>query len=96
MVRDLFGNRVKEHTTLFEQGYMEKFYIFHGEIFQVVRMKRVFKVGRGFFYTIWYRKPNWPQNKMKSYEIDHEEFTNRKFLHTYAKALSALKREAGK
>jgi len=86
MTRDILGNRVKKHLTGFEQFYMEKFYIHNNKIYQIVRVKKVWKLS-GYIVEVTYTPINTSNTKkVKKYTITLDGFENRKYYTFLGKA----------
>jgi len=94
MVRDLLGRRVKDGSSLYEQSYMERFYLYNDKIFQIVRLKRKFSFSKNKFeFEISFRNVHASKVKIKRVVLNEKNFNERKFFFTYSKALSFLRQK---
>lgn len=85
MTRDLLGNRILKHYTLFEKTFFEKYYLFNDKIYQVLRLKRY--VGKeGLSYNLQVIDINNKRRKViRVIDMKDTEFENKKLFHTIKK-----------
>jgi len=86
MIRDILGNRVKKHLSGFEQFYMEKFYIHNNKIYQIIRVKKVWKPFTCDVEVTYMAITPYNTKKVKRYSIPFEVFENRKYYTFLGKA----------
>jgi len=98
MTRDLLSNRIKKTVCPMSQFYMERFYVYNNKIFQIVRFKRDYSlVKQTYLYVLTIveytgKRKFSSQEKTRRILLTHEEFENRKFYFTAAKAIHSLKK----
>lgn len=78
MVRDIFGYKVKNHRHLRMLHYMEKYYIYNNNVYQIIRVSKHFKLDCGYIVDMFVM--NIKTNKKSSISLSLNNFLEKKLF----------------
>lgn len=76
MVRDVLGYKVKNHKQLRMLHYIEKYYIYNNNVYQIIRLSKHFKLDAGSYVDMFI--VNIKTNKRKNITLSLDSFLNKK------------------
>jgi len=79
MIRDKFGRRIRQKTENWAFDLMEKYYIYHGIQWQVIRASRHLKLDGSLQYELLVNNSSKKSKKCRVISLSNQAFHERKF-----------------